>query len=78
LLKQTQSATIAAAIGKHAYDQPGITSVLDQLVSQYAAQLKPGEVVVGFAYWENQVYPKAGAAYAETPRTPLTSTARFN
>jgi len=38
---KSQSATIAAAIGKNAYDQPGITSVLDQLVSQYAAQLKP-------------------------------------
>jgi len=40
------------------------------------AQLKPEDwEVVGFAYWENQVYPKAGAAYAEAPRTPLTSTA---
>jgi soluble lytic murein transglycosylase len=59
-------------LAKHAYDQPGIISVLDQLVSQYAAQLKPEDwEVVAFAYWENQVYPLAGAAYAEAPRTPL-------
>jgi len=33
-------------------------------------QLKPEDwEVVGFAYWENQVYPKAGAAYAEAPDT---------
>ena len=59
-------------LAKHAYNQPGITAVLDQLVSQYGAQLKPEDwEVVAFAYWENRVYPLAAAAYAKAPRTPL-------
>lgn len=59
-------------LAKHAYAQPGITSLLDQLVKKFAAQLKPEDwEAVGFAYWENKVYSKAGAAYAKAPRTPL-------
>ena len=59
-------------LAKHAYTQPGITSVLDRLVSQYAAQLQPQDwEVVAFAYWKNQVYPASGAAYAASPLTPL-------
>ena len=59
-------------LAKHAYAQPGITSLLDQLVKKFASQLKPEDwEAVGFAYWENKVYSKAGAAYAKAPRTPL-------
>jgi len=71
----------------HAYDQPGIISVLDQLVSQSRGGVPPlGRTgvsqavtqltsadweVIGFAYWQNQVYAKAGTAYAQAPKTPL-------
>lgn len=56
----------------HAYHEPGIISVLNQLVSKYAAQLQPKDwEAVAFAYWENKVYSFAGAAYAKAPRTPL-------
>ena len=59
-------------LAKHAHDQPGITPVLDKLVSQSAAQLQPEEwEAIARAYWENKVYSKAGAAYAKAPRTPL-------
>ena len=59
-------------LAKHAHDQPGITPVLDKLVSQSAAQLQPEDwEAIARAYWENKVYSKAGAAYAKAPRTPL-------
>ncbi len=58
-------------LAKYAYDQPGIISVLDQLVNS-ATQLKPEDwEAIGEAYWENQVYAKAGNAYAKAPSTPL-------
>jgi len=59
-------------LAKYAYDQPGIISVLDQLVNQFANQLKPEDwEAIAFAYWENKVYAKAGVAYAKAPQTPL-------
>lgn len=59
-------------LAKHGYDQPGIVSVLDRLVNQYAAQLQPSDwEAIAFAYWENQVYDKGGAAYAKAPQAPL-------
>jgi soluble lytic murein transglycosylase len=59
-------------LANYAYDQPGIISVLDHLVSNWATQLKPQDWdVIGFAYWENQLYALAGATYAKAPRTPL-------
>jgi len=59
-------------LANHGYEQPGIISVLDRLVNQYAAQLQPSDwEAIAFAYWENQVYDKGGAAYAKAPRTPL-------
>ncbi|MBV8885806.1 MAG: transglycosylase SLT domain-containing protein [Chroococcidiopsidaceae cyanobacterium CP_BM_RX_35] len=59
-------------LAKYAYDQPETISLLNQLVSQSTIQLKPADwEAIGFAYWENQVYAKAGAAYAQAPRTSL-------
>jgi len=58
-------------LAKYAYDQPGIILVIDQLVLS-TIQLKPEDwEAIAFAYWENKVYAKAGAAYAKAPRTPL-------
>ncbi len=56
---------------KYAYNQPGIISVLEQLVKQYAAQLQPQDwEAIAQAYWENQKYKLAAATYAKAPRTP--------
>jgi len=45
--------------------------VLDNLVEQSAAQLKPQNwETVAQAYWENREYGKAAIAYAKSPRTP--------
>ncbi|MUL39039.1 transglycosylase SLT domain-containing protein [Gloeocapsopsis dulcis] len=59
-------------LAKHAYEQPGVVAVLDQLVSQYSGQLQPQDwEAIAIAYWENQVYSKAAAAYRQAPRTAL-------
>jgi soluble lytic murein transglycosylase len=73
LLKQNPNQPqLLLLLAKHDYEQPEILSVLDQLVNQYAAQLQPQDwEVIARAYWQNQVYRKAGAAYAKAPRTPL-------
>lgn len=72
LLKQNPNQPqLLLLLARHAYDQPGITLVLDQLVNTSAAELKPEDwQAVAFAYWENKVYDKAAAAYAKAPRTP--------
>lgn len=60
-------------LARHGVSQPDITNILDRLVAQYAAQLKPEDwEAIAFAYWENQRYGSAGAAYARAPRTSLT------
>ncbi|GAB1544882.1 transglycosylase SLT domain-containing protein [Scytonema sp. NUACC21] len=57
-------------LAKHAYDQPGIISVLEQLAENDT--LKPEEwEIVGTAYWENGEFFKAAAAYTKASRTPL-------
>lgn len=73
LLKQNPNQPqLLLLLAQYTYAEPGITSRLDQLVSQYPAQLKPEEwEIIGSAYWKNKVYAKAGAAYAKAPRTPL-------
>lgn len=58
-------------LARYANNQPGIISVLDRLTSKFASQLKPEDwEAIGSAYWKNRVYAKAGAAYAQAPRTP--------
>ncbi|MUG98529.1 transglycosylase SLT domain-containing protein [Scytonema sp. UIC 10036] len=57
------------ALAKHAYDQPGILPVLDQLAND--STLKPEEwEIVGTAYWENSEFFKAAEAYTKASRTP--------
>ena len=59
-------------LAKYAADQPGIVPILNQLESQYSTQLKPEDwETVASAYWENQIYSKAGEAYARSPHAPL-------
>ncbi|MBW4687875.1 MAG: transglycosylase SLT domain-containing protein [Komarekiella atlantica HA4396-MV6] len=55
-------------LATHAYDQPGIVGVLDQLVKQ--PNLKPEDwEIIGTGYWENNQFRKAATAYARAPKT---------
>ncbi|MBE9192607.1 transglycosylase SLT domain-containing protein [Gloeocapsopsis crepidinum LEGE 06123] len=59
-------------LAKHAYEQPGVVSVLDQLTNKYSGQFQPQDwEAIASAYWENQVYSKAATAYRQAPRTAL-------
>jgi soluble lytic murein transglycosylase len=58
-------------LARHGIYLPGYTAILDKLVMQFAAQLKPEDwEAIGFGYWEKAVYGKAGEAYARAPLTP--------
>lgn len=58
-------------LARHAYTQPGIIPVLDQLVKKYRTELQPQDwEAIAAAYWANQVYNKAGTAYTFAPQTP--------
>ncbi|MBW4554882.1 MAG: transglycosylase SLT domain-containing protein [Trichormus sp. ATA11-4-KO1] len=56
-------------LAKYAYNQPGIVGVLDQLAKQPTLKAEEWEIV-GTAYWENNQFAKAAAAYAKAPPTP--------
>ncbi|MBD6620211.1 tail length tape measure protein [Komarekiella sp. 'clone 1'] len=55
-------------LATHAYDQPGIVGVLDQLVKQPNLQPEDWEII-GTGYWENNQFRKAATAYARAPKT---------
>ncbi|BAZ29876.1 lytic transglycosylase [Cylindrospermum sp. NIES-4074] len=56
-------------LAQYASNQPGIVGVLDLLGKQPI--LKPEEwEIVGTAYWDNNQFAKATAAYAKAPKTP--------
>jgi soluble lytic murein transglycosylase len=66
-------------LAKYTFDQPGIVSVLDGLVSnstnstqvEAETSLKPEEwEIIGTAYWENNEFGKAAKAYAKAAKTP--------
>lgn len=71
LLQQNpQQPQLQLLLAKHASDQPGILPILDDLVSQSAAQLQPENwQAIAQAYWENKQYGKAANTYAKAPRT---------
>jgi soluble lytic murein transglycosylase len=56
-------------LAKHAYNQPGIVGVLDQLVSQQPNLTAEDWETIGAAYWYNNQFAKAGAAYLRAPQT---------
>jgi len=57
-------------LARHALYLPGISAVLDSLVSQYKDQLQPEDwQAIAFGYWSKQDYGKAAAAYAKSPLT---------
>ncbi|WP_414579263.1 transglycosylase SLT domain-containing protein [Anabaena sp. CCY 9402-a] len=55
-------------LAKYAYNQPGIVGVLDQLVKQPNLKAADWETI-GTAYWDNNQFTKAAAAYANAPKT---------
>ncbi|NHC37134.1 lytic transglycosylase domain-containing protein [Scytonema millei] len=71
LLQQNpQQPRLQLLLAQYDYQKPEILPVLDRLVSQSAAQLKPQHwQTVAQAYWENREYGKAAVAYAKSPRT---------
>mgnify|MGYP002777872460 CR=1 FL=1 len=71
LQKNPQQPRLQLLLAQHDYQKPEILPVLDRLVSQSAARLKPQNwEIVAQAYWENREYGKAAEAYAKSPRTP--------
>jgi soluble lytic murein transglycosylase len=72
-LKQTPNQLpLLLQIAKYGTDLAGYTATLDQIVTQFAPQLKPADwETIGFGYWENTAYGKGAEAYARAPRTAL-------
>lgn len=63
--------TLLKTIAYHGLEHPQYVSALNRLVSNHSSALTPEDwAAVGFGYWENQVYGKAGDAYAKAPGTP--------
>jgi soluble lytic murein transglycosylase len=65
-------------LAKYAFDTPGVTSVLDQLVSKYGEAegdndeplIQPEDwEAIAVGYWRDRKYGQASAAYAKAPRT---------
>lgn len=57
-------------LARHGLHRKGYLDVLNNLVTNYAAQLTPQDwEAIGFGYWEKQLYGKAGMAYAQAPLT---------
>ncbi|MBE9179081.1 transglycosylase SLT domain-containing protein [Oculatella sp. LEGE 06141] len=59
-------------LARHGHYLKDIPAVLNRLTTQYASQLQPDDwEAIAFAYWENQYYGSAGAAYEKASNTPL-------
>jgi len=59
-------------LARYGVDLPGITGVLDRLVTEYSDQLTPEDwEAIAFANWENIRYNAAGKAYANAPPTAI-------
>lgn len=73
LLKEREDKLpLMQVLARHGVYLPGITTVLDQMVETYGDQLTPEEwEAIGFGYWENLTYLKAGEAYSLAPETPI-------
>lgn len=59
---------LALILAKYAHDQPGMVSVLDQLVKQPGLRPEDWEII-GADYWENNQVVKALGAYIKAPKT---------
>ncbi|MEL6815440.1 MAG: transglycosylase SLT domain-containing protein [Cyanobacteria bacterium J06598_3] len=58
-------------IAHNGINHPQYTKALDLLTSKYSNALTAEDwAAVGFGYWENQVYGKAGEAYGKAPASP--------
>lgn len=78
LQQNPQQPQLLLLLAKYAFDTPGITSVLDQLVNLATTVQTKGVVLlkpedweaIARGYWENRHYGPASTAYAKAPRTP--------
>ena len=67
----TSELALLKIVAYHGFNNANYTQALNQLTSKYASALTPEDwEAIGFGYWENQNYPKAGDAYAKAPATP--------
>lgn len=74
LQKNPKDREMLLLVAKHGLFHPEIVTFLNQLVKEYGQELTPEEwETVAFAYWEKQVYGKAGEAYANATLTPMTA-----
>jgi len=70
LQKNPEQPRLQLLLAQYDYQKPEILPILDRLVSQSAARLKPQHwETIAQAYWENREYGKAAVAYAKSPRT---------
>jgi soluble lytic murein transglycosylase len=69
LQENPQQPELQLALVTHAYDQPGIIPILDELVNNSNLKSEQWELI-GTAYWENNEFTKAAKAYVKAPRTP--------
>ena len=59
-------------LARHAFDQPGIVPILEQLLEQNLTDLKPEDwEAVATGLWQNSEFGKAATAYERAPQTPL-------
>lgn len=62
--------SLLVLMAKHGLFLEDYLEILDQLTRDYAQELKPADwAAIGFGYWENLAYKKAGLAYLNAPPT---------
>ncbi len=68
----SEELSLLKLVAYHGFNQPGYSQALNQLTSEYSSELTPEDwAAIGFGYWENQAYERAGDAYAKAPPTAV-------
>jgi soluble lytic murein transglycosylase len=71
LKKSPNQKDLMIQVAQYGHYHANVIPILDRLVKNYSSDLTSEEwEMIAFAYWEKQQYGKAGAAYANAPRTP--------
>jgi soluble lytic murein transglycosylase len=72
LQKNPQNPELLLHIVKYAGDKPSVIAIQDQLLKNYAPQLKTPEwQIIANNYWQHRQYNQASVAYRKAPNTPL-------
>lgn len=71
LQKNPEQQSLKLILARHAFDQPGITPILEQLLEQNSPDLKPEDwEAVATGLWRKSEFGKAATAYEKAPQTP--------